>query len=332
MLLAVQDLKIALPTKRGRVNVVDGVDLEVDEREIVGVAGESGCGKTMTALSLLRILPRGARTSGQALLHGRDVLTMSGRDMRRVRGNDIGIIFQDPSTSLHPMLTVERQLTEHMKWHLGLKGTPARKRAQLLLEQVRIPDPEAALRGYPHQFSGGMLQRIAIAMALACDPKLLIADEPTTALDVTVQAGILQLLDSIRNRTGLGVLLISHDLGLISAISERLYVFYAGRVVETGPTDELLPAPRHPYTDALLRALPHPERRDDLLLPIAGAPPAPGDYPPGCVFAPRCGYAKPECQAARPALLSLTGSRRSACPVDPLVTPRRDRLAGSQAR
>jgi oligopeptide/dipeptide ABC transporter ATP-binding protein len=243
---------------------------------------------------------------------------MRAREMRRVRGGGIGVVFQDPMSSLHPMLSIERQLTEHMRPHLGVKGKPARERAVELLRRVRIPDPEAALHLYPHQFSGGMRQRVAIAMALAGEPKLLIADEPTTALDVTVQAGILRLLDTIRVQTGLSVVLISHDLAVISAIADRLYVFYAGRVVEAGSAEALLSQPRHPYTDALLRALPHPTRKEELLLPIPGAPPRPGEAPAGCVFQPRCPYAVASCLASRPELVDIGAGRASACPVDPL--------------
>jgi oligopeptide/dipeptide ABC transporter ATP-binding protein len=317
-LLEIDELRITLPTKQGRAAVVDGVDLVIDEGEIVGVAGESGCGKTLTSLSLVQLLPRRAQTEGRALFGGRDLLRLGGREIRKVRGGDIGVVFQDPMSSLHPMLSIERQLTEHMRPHLGVKGAAARARAVDLLHRVRIPDPEAALHSYPHQFSGGMRQRIAIAMALACEPKLLIADEPTTALDVTVQAGILRLLDSFREGIGLSVLLISHDLAVISAIADRLYVFYAGRVVESGGAAPLLAAPRHPYTDALLRALPNPESKAELLLPIPGSPPRPGELPAGCVFHPRCAFARPECSASRPALAEIGAGRLSACPVDPL--------------
>jgi oligopeptide/dipeptide ABC transporter ATP-binding protein len=317
-LLAIENMRITLPTKQGRAPVVDGVDVIVDEGEIVGVAGESGCGKTMTALSLVQLLPRRAETEGRALFRGRDLLRLPRREIRKVRGAEIAVVFQDPMSSLHPMLSVERQMTEHMRAHLGVSGAAARARAVDLLDRVRIPDPEAALRSYPHQFSGGMRQRIAIAMALACGPKLLIADEPTTALDVTVQAGILRLLDSLRAETGLAVLLISHDLAVISSVADRLYVFYAGRVVEAGDAARLLSSPRHPYTDALLRALPHPERKDELLMPIPGSPPRPADLPDGCVFHPRCAFALPACTSSRPALIEIAPGRLAACPVDPL--------------
>jgi oligopeptide/dipeptide ABC transporter ATP-binding protein len=317
-LLQIDGLRITLPTRQGRAPVVDGVDLVLHEGEILGVAGESGCGKTMTALSLVQLLPRRAQTEGCAVFRGRDLLRLRRREIRNVRGAEIAVVFQDPMSSLHPMLSLERQMTEHMRSHLGIRRGPARARAIELLERVRIPDPEAALHAYPHQFSGGMRQRIAIAMALACEPKLLIADEPTTALDVTVQAGILRLLDSFRTETGLSVLLISHDLAVISSVAERLYVFYAGRVVEAGTAGPLLATPRHPYTDALLRALPHPDRKDDLLLPIPGSPPRPDELPEGCVFHPRCSYVKPRCIASRPVLAEVAAGRMSACPVDPL--------------
>jgi len=317
-LLEIDGLRITLPTRRGRAAVVDGVDLVLDEGEILGVAGESGCGKTMTALSLVQLLPRRAQTEGRAIFRGTDLLALGRRGIRKVRGAEIAVVFQDPMSSLHPMLSIGRQMTEHMSCHLGLKGATARARAIELLSRVRLPDPEAALGAYPHQFSGGMRQRIAIAMALACEPKLLIADEPTTALDVTVQAGILQLLDSLRTETGLSVLLISHDLAVISSVADRLYVFYAGRVVEAGEAAALLARPRHPYTDALLRALPHAERKNQQLLPIPGSPPRADELPEGCVFHPRCSYAKPQCLMARPALVELAPGRVAACPVDPL--------------
>jgi oligopeptide transport system ATP-binding protein len=317
-LLAIDGLRITFPTRRGRTAVVDRIDLVLDEGEILGVAGESGCGKTMTALSLVQLLPRRAQTEGRALFRGKNLLGLGRRDIRKVRGAEIAVVFQDPMSSLHPMLSIERQMTEHMKVHLGIKGAAARARAAELLDRVRLPNPEAALDAYPHQFSGGMRQRIAIAMALACEPKILIADEPTTALDVTVQAGILRLLDSLRAETGLSVLLITHDLAVISSVADRLYVFYAGRVVEAGEAAPLIATPRHPYTDALLRALPHPERTDQLLLPIPGSPPASDALPEGCVFHPRCSYALPQCRAVRPPLIEIAPGRVSACPVDPL--------------
>ena len=227
------------------------------------------------------------------------------------------MVFQDPLTSLHPMLSIGRQLTEHVQQHLGLNRRAAGRRALELLEEVRIPDGEEALRAFPHQFSGGMRQRIAIAIALACRPKLLIADEPTTALDVTVQAGILRLLDRLRRENDLAVVLITHDLGVMSAIADRVAIFYAGRVVEAGSRTDVLRGPRHPYTQALLDALPHPEAtRDQPLVAIPGAPPTPGAIPDGCAFNPRCSSARDSCRTDVPPLVPVDG-RLLACPVDP---------------
>jgi oligopeptide transport system ATP-binding protein len=283
------------------------------------VAGESGSGKTMSMLALLGLLPPGAVVEGRAAFGGQDLLRLRGNDLRAVSGRDIGMVFQDPMTSLHPMLSIGRQLTEHMRRHLGLGRREAGDRAVGLLEQVRIPDPRSALHAYPHQFSGGMRQRIAIAIALACGPRLLIADEPTTALDVTVQAGILRLLDALRSERELSVVLITHDLAVMSSIAERISIFYAGRIVESGRKDELLRRPRHPYTRALLDALPHPEAaRDTPLIAIKGTPPSPQQVPAGCRYHPRCLYAIDVCTTDDPPLRPV-GSRRLACHVDPFA-------------
>nr|WP_240929327.1 ABC transporter ATP-binding protein [Streptomyces coryli] len=233
-----------------------GVDLDVQKGQVHGVAGESGSGKTMTGLAVLGLLPHGAVASGRVELAGRDLLGLPDKDLGRVRGNEIAMVFQDPATSLHPMLSVGRQLTEHMRSHLGLSRAEARERAAELLAKVRIPGPAEALTRYPHQFSGGMRQRIAIAVALACDPQVLIADEPTTALDVTVQAGILRLLRGLCDELGLAIMLITHDLGVMSAIADEVSVMRSGAVVESGPRDTVLRAPSHPYTRSLLEALP----------------------------------------------------------------------------
>ena len=250
-LLDVQDLAVALPAAGGgTVPVIHHASLHVDEGEIVGIAGESGSGKSMTAQALLGLLPAGADVRGRATLGGTDLLALRGAQWNSVRGSQIAMVFQDATSALHPMLTIGRQLTEHMRLHLGLDRRSANRRAAELLDQVRIPEPERTLRAYPHQFSGGMRQRVAIAAALACNPRLLIADEPTTALDVTVQAGILELLDELRRETGLSVLFITHDLGVLAALTARSYVFYAGRVMEHAPTTDLLLEPRHPYTAA----------------------------------------------------------------------------------
>jgi oligopeptide/dipeptide ABC transporter ATP-binding protein len=318
-LLEVEGLRVRLPTPSGFATIVDGVDYQVEPAQVFGVAGESGSGKTISMLALLGLLPAGALVEGRAAFGGKDLLRLSARDLRAVSGRDIGMVFQDPMTSLHPMLSVGRQLTEHVRRHLGLGRSAATQRATDLLEQVRIPDPSSALHAYPHQFSGGMRQRIAIAIALACGPRLLIADEPTTALDVTVQAGILRLLDGLRREHDLSVVLITHDLAVMSSIADQISIFYAGRVVESGPRDELLQHPRHPYTRALLDALPHPEAaRDTPLIAIKGTPPNPQQIPAGCPYHPRCPYAIDICTTDDPPLAPVDG-RRLACHVDPFA-------------
>jgi oligopeptide/dipeptide ABC transporter ATP-binding protein len=318
--LAVEGLRVRLPTPAGEVTVVDGVDYEVQPAEVFGIAGESGSGKTISMLALLGVLPDGASVEGSARFGDGDLLTMPRRRLRAISGRDIAMVFQDPFTSLHPMLTVGKQLTEHVRLHLGLDRRAAERRAAELLADVRIPDPHAALRRFPHQFSGGMRQRIAIAIALACRPRLLIADEPTTALDVTVQAGILELLDRLRREHELAVVLITHDLGVLSSVADRVSIFYAGRVVESGAREDVLQRPRHPYTRALLDALPHPEApRERDLVAIAGSPPSPGRVPTGCAFHPRCAYASDESHRAVPPLRDVGGGRRLACHVDPFA-------------
>jgi len=319
-LLEVEGLRVRLQTARGLLTVVDGVDYGVEPGEIFGVAGESGSGKTVSMLALLGLLPDGAVVEGAVHFGGRNLLGLTRRRLREVSGRELAMVFQDPLTSLHPMLSVGRQLTEHVRRHLGLDRRDARRRAVELLDEVRIPDPESALHAFPHQFSGGMRQRIAIAIALACRPKLLIADEPTTALDVTVQAGILRLLDRLRRENDLSVVLITHDLGVMSSIADRVSIFYAGRVVESGSREAVLRRPRHPYTRALLDALPHPEAPpEQRLVAIEGVPPSPGGIPPGCAFHPRCAYAQETCRQEVPPLVPVAG-RRLACPPDPLAT------------
>jgi oligopeptide transport system ATP-binding protein len=314
--LEVSGLRVRLPTGAGLTTIVDGVDYAVEPGEVFGVAGESGSGKTISMLALLGLLPHGAVVEGSARFGGRDLLQLSRRELRGVSGRYVGMVFQDPLTSLHPMLSLGRQLTEHTRRHLGLDRAAATRRALELLEQVRIPDPEGAQHAYPHQFSGGMRQRVAIAVALACNPTLLIADEPTTALDVTVQAGILRLLDRLRREHELSVVLITHDLGVLSSIADRISIFYAGRVIESGSRELVLQRPRHPYTRALLDALPHPEAGDRPLIAIEGAPPSVERRPSGCSFHPRCPYAIETCATDDPPLVDVA-DRRLACPVDP---------------
>jgi oligopeptide transport system ATP-binding protein len=314
--LQVQGLRVRLPTQAGPATVVDGIGYSVEAGEVFGIAGESGSGKTMSVLALMGLLPTGAAVDGHAVFEGRDLLRLPRRELRRVSGRKLAMVFQDPMTSLHPMLSIGTQLTEHVRRHLGLGRRDAEARALELLREVRIPDPDGALHAFPHQFSGGMRQRIAIAVALACRPTLLVADEPTTALDVTVQAGIIRLLDRLRNETGLAIVLITHDLGVLSAIADRVAVFYAGRIVESGARAVVLGHPRHPYTRGLLDALPHPEAAATPLVAIPGAPPAPRHVPSGCAFHPRCPYAEPISREQVPPLVPVDG-RLLACHVDP---------------
>jgi oligopeptide transport system ATP-binding protein len=319
--LAVEGLRVMLPTPAGEVTVVDGVDYDVQPAEVFGIAGESGSGKTVSMLALLGLLPDGSRVEGTARFGGDELIGMPRRRLQSISGRDIAMVFQDPYTSLHPMLSIGKQLTEHVRRHLGLDRRSADDRAVELLNEVRIPNPQAALRRFPQQFSGGMRQRIAIAIALGCRPRLLIADEPTTALDVTVQAGILNLLDRLRREHELAVVLITHDLGVLSSIADRVSIFYAGRVVESGPREDVLQRPRHPYTRALLDALPHPEApQDQDLVAIAGTPPSPGRIPSGCAFHPRCAFATDESRTVVPPLVPVgDGNRKLACHVDPFA-------------
>lgn len=318
-LLSVRNLRVTIDRSGGLLTIVDGINFDVEAGQVFGLAGESGSGKTITALALLGLLPPGTQADGTATLDGKDLLTMSPSQRRRTRGRVIAMVFQDPMSSLHPMLTIELQLTEHIRYQMGLSKSEARRRAIELLAEVRIPDPEAAMRGYPHQFSGGMRQRIQIAMGLACEPQLLIADEPTTALDVTVQAGILRLLRRLCTEKNLAVILITHDLGVLSALADTISVMYAGRVVESGPTNEVIGRSRHPYTRGLLDSLPHPEAKDRALVSIAGEPAGPDSRPSGCAFHPRCRYAVNSCRVDVPPLMYTKPNHAMACPVDPLA-------------
>jgi oligopeptide transport system ATP-binding protein len=318
-LLSLRDLQVSLPTRAGLVRVVAGIDLDVTMGQVAGIAGESGSGKTVTMLAILGLLPAGSLIRGKASFRGRDLIGLSDNELTKLRGKDIGLVMQDPTAALHPMLTVGHQLTDHVCHHLRVRSRAARDRAIELLSQVQIPDPKGALDAYPHQFSGGMRQRIAIAMALACGPSLLIADEPTTGLDVTVQAGILHLLHDLSKSQNLAMILITHDLGVMAALSDSLTVMYAGRVVESGPTSAVLSSPRHPYTAALREALPHPDRSDDPLRPIPGHLGPPHLWPAGCAFHPRCRFAESRCSLSVPSLVEVDGGRRHACLVDPFA-------------
>ena len=290
--LAVEDLRVRFATRRGTADVVNGVSWSVDAGETLALVGESGSGKSVSTMALLGLVPSPPATvSGAAHFDGKDLLTLSEDELRPVRGPGIGMVFQDPMTSLNPVLTIGRQLTEHMEVHLGLSPSQAEDRAVELLDLVGIPSPRERLAGYPHQFSGGMRQRVMIAIALACDPKVLIADEATTALDVTIQAQIVELIARLRRELGMAVVWITHDLGVVAGVADRVAVMYAGRIVEEAPVDDLYADPRHPYTQGLLGSLPvlgdHPDGRRDLAA-IGGLPPDPTDLPPGCAFWPRC--------------------------------------------
>ena len=302
-LLEVQDLKLYFKVKAGKVRAVDGVSFAIQHSEKVGVVGESGCGKSVTALSIMRLIPQppGEYAGGSVLFEDKDLLDMPESAMRKIRGGQIGMIFQDPMTCLNPTMTVGKQIAEGLRIHLNLSGDQAQKRAISLLDQVGIPDASKRINSYPHQFSGGMRQRVMIAIALACNPKLLIADEPTTALDVTVQAQILELISGIASEFGTAVMIITHDLGVVAGMTDRVVVMYAGKVVETAPTGELYANPRHPYTLGLLASVPRlDEKRHAELRTIEGAPPDLLKPPPGCPFMPRCAFARAICRTMPP--------------------------------
>ncbi len=294
-LLEVNDLHTYFKTRAGEVRAVDGISFEVEAGTMLGIVGESGCGKSVTMLSLMGlVLPPGRVVQGSAMFQGRDLLKLSQKQLEDVRGHEIGMIFQDPMTSLNPTLTIGTQLTETLRRHLDMNRKEARKRAVELLEEVHIPNAERRLDDYPHRYSGGMRQRVMIAIAISCNPKLLIADEPTTALDVTVQAGVLDLLHELRSLHDMSVIIITHDMGVVAETANDIIVMYAGQVVEHAPALDLFDNPEHPYTEALLAALPQVEGeglREGRLLSIPGRPPDLIAPPPACRFAPRCMYA-----------------------------------------
>ena len=319
VLLEVRGLSVTRRDRRGWVSLVDEVDLALARGEVLGVCGESGSGKTLTSLAMLGLLPAGLRATGSIRYQGEELVGASRRRLRALRGREIAVVWQDPSTSLHPLLSVGIQLTEHVRYHLGVDAAAAKRRAIELLDSVRVPDPASALRSLPHEFSGGLRQRIALAIALACEPKILLADEPTTSLDVTVQAEILRLLRDLVDERQLGIVLISHDLGVVSSLADRVQVMYAGRIVESGRRSQVIGAPRHPYTKALLAALPGSAGAQSRIRPIPGSPPLPGHLPAGCAFQPRCAFAVPSCASGRPALVPVEDSVLLACPVDPFV-------------
>jgi oligopeptide transport system ATP-binding protein len=321
-LLEVEDLRVHFWTRRGTVHAVNGVSFHVARGETLGIVGESGCGKSVTALALMGILPRAGRAvSGTARFDGRNLLALKDRELRDIRGKDLAMIFQDPMTSLNPVLTVGRQLREAMEAHLDLDRRAVKRRAVELLERVGIPKARSRVGDYPHQFSGGMRQRVMIAMALACEPKLIIADEPTTALDVTIQAQILDLLRELVAGRDTALILITHDLGVVAGMCERVHVMYAGTLVETGTADQVFSHPRHPYTLGLLQSVPRLDagRRQELR-PIEGQPPNMLSEPRYCPYVPRCRFRIQACSEHLPVLEDKGGGQRAACfnppPVD----------------
>lgn len=311
-LLAIEDLTVAFPTEEGPAFAINHLSLSLRRGEVLGLVGESGCGKSMTSLAILRLIPgAGYIASGKILFKGRDLLTISEAEMRKVRGAQIALIPQDPLTSLNPVYTIGDQIIEVLELHQGLGKDAARKRTIELLEQVRIPNAKERIKDYPHQFSGGMRQRVMIAMALSCTPSLLIADEPTTALDVTVQAQILELLREIGKEHQMSILLITHDLGVVAEMCERVAVMYAGRTVEKADVKSLFQSPKHPYTWGLLNSLPTMTR--ERLEPIEGSPPILTEIPPGCPFAPRCSKKMPVCEAVFPLSSQEGASQEVSC-------------------
>lgn len=306
-LLEVRDLKTYFFTRQGVVRAVDGISYAIAEGRTLGIVGESGCGKSVGALSLLQLVPNppGKIVGGSIIFGERDLVQLSDQEMDKIRGREIAMIFQDPMTSLNPVMTVHTQLTEHLRYHLKVGKREAREKAVHLLESVGIPDPERRLSEYPHQLSGGLRQRVMIAGALACEPRLLIADEPTTALDVTIQAQILELLKTLQQRSRMALILITHDLGVVAGVTDEVIVMYAGRIVEKAETKEIFRRPSHPYTVALLASVPRIDNEDtEYLANIPGAPPLLIDPEPGCRFASRCAFAS-GCPDDPPPLLPL---------------------------
>ncbi len=310
-LLSIRDLRVSFPTRHGTVLAVRGIDLDVQRGSAVGLVGESGSGKSVSMLAVLGLLPEYARVSGSIRFGGEELLGRRSSYLRRFRGSRVAMVFQDPMTSLNPVLTVGKQVVEAITAHQDLSSKNARRRATELLQLVSIPDAERRLASYPLELSGGMRQRVMIAMAMANDPDVLIADEATTALDVTIQAQILEVLDTLRRERGVSIVLITHDLGIVAGMVDRVAVMYSGRIVEEALVDQLFRQPRHPYTLALLGCLPRLDQRTDLE-PIPGSPPSPIEVPPGCAFEPRCPYRLPRCIEETP-LLRRLGQTEVAC-------------------
>ncbi len=318
-LIEVRNLQTQFFTQDGIVHAVNGINYEVAEGETVAIVGESGSGKSVGVMSLIRLIPEppGKIVNGEVEFDGQDLLQLNEEELRQIRGNRIAMIFQDPMTSLNPVLTIGRQITEALELHLNMNREESRSRAIELLELVGIPDAGARLDDYPHQFSGGMRQRVMIAMGLSCNPQLLIADEPTTALDVTIQAQIVDLVTRLQTELGMAIIWITHDLGVVAGLADRVLVMYAGFIVEEGPVDVIYGQPRHPYTLGLLRSIPRLDLgRQKRLIPIEGLPPDLLDPPQSCPFAPRCPFVIDKCLEENPPLMAIDSVRKSACWVD----------------
>ncbi len=315
-LLEVKNLKTQFFTQDGVVKAVEDVSFYVMPGETLGVVGESGSGKSITGLSVMRLIPNppGKIVNGEVIFEGQDLLKLNDDQIRRIRGNQIAMIFQDPMTSLNPVLTINRQISEALQLHMGMSKDQAKARSIELLRMVGIPNAEERIDQYPHQFSGGMRQRVMIAMALSCNPKLIIADEPTTALDVTIQAQILDLMRSLQSERDTGVIMITHSMGVVAGMADRVQVMYAGSIVETASTEEIFANPRHPYTVGLMKSIPRLDARErERLEPIRGLPPDLIDLPDICPFVPRCDYAREKCEQKRPPLLDVGPGHKSAC-------------------
>lgn len=313
-LLEVKDLRTYFYTDRGVIKAVDGVSFSIEKGQTVGLVGESGCGKSITSMSILKLLDENGKiVDGSILLEGKDIVKMSDEEIRHIRGNEISMIFQEPMTSLNPVHKIADQIMEPIMLHQGLNKNEARKKAIQMLELVGIPRAAEVANDYPHQLSGGMRQRVMIAMALACEPKLLIADEPTTALDVTIQAQILHLMNELKERTNTSILLITHDLGVVAQMADYVVVMYSGKVVETAPVKELFENPKHPYTKGLLASIPSLDEGKDRLYTIPGVVPNPTELPEGCYFAPRCEYARPECRKHMPGITKVNEGHEVRC-------------------
>ena len=312
-LLEVRDLHVLFDTENGVVHAVRGTSFCVGRGETLGLVGESGCGKSVSCLSVLRLLPPNAKILGEALFEGADLLRIKQPELDKVRGREIAMVFQDPVGSLNPVHTIGTQIAESLKLHRGMNRREARAEALRLLERVGIPEAKQRLTEYPHQLSGGMNQRAMIAMALACRPKLLIADEPSTALDVTIQAQILELLKDLQAEFGMAIILVTHDLGIVAEVADRVAVMYAGNLVEEAGVQELFRAPSHPYTSGLLASIPRIDQTSVSLNPIEGSVPSPMRLPAGCAFEPRCDFADERCRRERPPLANLGDARNTAC-------------------